>query len=392
MNNKLFETIQNIRAVNTHSHHLQDAFFADIDLDKLLTNTYVDWCGAKFGTTGESRQAYLDKVKYKSYFVWLQKALRELYGLDENLSPSNWDEVSLKIQAEHQDKNWHKNILRDECGYDKVILDAYWNPGSDNGDNTLFASTFRINSFFYGFSKDVRNHNDINVYSLYGKAFTDIDTYMDFVRSTIEEKVSGGCIALKNAVAYDRAIEYRQADKAQASKVFTDLSADNISAFQDYVFDGICDIAAQLDVPIQCHTGLGQLHGTRSINMLSVIERHPNTTFVIFHGGFPWTDDVIALLHNFENVIADICWMPLLSPTVAKTTLHTLIEVGMADKICWGCDTWTSEESLGARIAANHVITDVLSEKIESGYLSESDAVCIAENILANNAKTLYGL
>ena len=39
------------------------------------------------------------------------------------------------------------------------------------------------------------------------------------------------------------------------------------------------------------------------------------------------------------------------------------IEIGTSDKIFWGCDTWTSEESFGARIALNNVLASVLSQK-----------------------------
>jgi hypothetical protein len=28
-----------------------------------------------------------------------------------------------------------------------------------------------------------------------------------------------------------------------------------------------------------------------------------------------------------------------------------LIEAGAAERVCWGCDTWTPEESYGSRLA-----------------------------------------
>jgi hypothetical protein len=67
-----------------------------------------------------------------------------------------------------------------------------------------------------------------------------------------------------------------------------------------------------------------------------------------------------------------------------------MIEVGTSDKILWGCDTWTSEESYGARIAMNNVLASVLSQKIEKKYFSIDDAGCIIKNILYNNPKNLY--
>jgi len=70
--------------------------------------------------------------------------------------------------------------------------------------------------------------------------------------------------------------------------------------------------------------------------------------------------------------------------------LHELIEVGTLDKITWGCDTWSSEESFGALLALRHVLATVLSEKIASGYLNMKDACLIIDHILYKNASELY--
>ena len=34
--------------INTHSHHLPEVEFASYDLDILLRNSYVNWCGVSF--------------------------------------------------------------------------------------------------------------------------------------------------------------------------------------------------------------------------------------------------------------------------------------------------------------------------------------------------------
>lgn len=54
---------------NTHSHHLPEQAMVDFDLDKLINNMYLQWQQVTPGTTAESRTAYLEKTRYKSYFV-----------------------------------------------------------------------------------------------------------------------------------------------------------------------------------------------------------------------------------------------------------------------------------------------------------------------------------
>ena len=126
--------------------------------------------------------------------------------------------------------------------------------------------------------------------------------------------------------------------------------------------------------------------------MKDAIEGNPNTKFVLFHCSYPWLGDVTALMHLYPNVYPDLCWMPILSPSAAKRVLHELIEVGTSDKICWGCDTWTSEESHGALLALKYVLVDVLEKKINDNYLSLSDANQIIDNLLLQNAINLYQL
>ena len=390
---ELLELAANTKTINTHSHHLGDDFFIDFDLDKLLQNTYLSWSEIDFGDTKESRQNYIDKVRFKSYYRWLQKALKEIYKIDEDLSPENWDYYSKIISDCHKDNTWQKKLLKSYCNYEKVILDTYWNPGSNNQDPEIFLPAFRINPLFFGYSKDDFDHNGSNVYSLYNREFNDIDDYVLFIRKLITEKLKNGCVALKNALAYDRTLDYEDCTKDEARRIFKGkdhITKANIKLFQDYIFFEICKLAAELNMPIQCHAGMGLLEKTNALNMLKVIKANPDTKFVLFHGGFPWTDDILGLMHANQNVYSDICWLPLLSPTTSEYFLHQLIEVGTSDKICWGCDTWTAEESYGARLAINDVLSNVLSVKIEKRYFSIENAELIIKNILYNNPKRLY--
>ena len=139
---------------NTHSHHLPEQAMVDFDLDKLINNTYLQWQQVTPGTTAESRNAYLEKTRYKSYFVWLQKAIGELYGISEPITAQNWDQISDQIRKAHQNPDFYMDVLKNKCKYQKVIVDTYWNPGSDNGRPELFTPAFRLDLFFLGYKKD----------------------------------------------------------------------------------------------------------------------------------------------------------------------------------------------------------------------------------------------
>ena len=200
MFDQIFKFVSDAKVLNTHSHHYPNDFFVDFNLDKLLRDSYIAWCDVEFGDTPESRNNYLNKVKFKSYFVYLQAALKKLYQIDEDLTADNWEQYSQAIALAHKDSEWHKTILSKHCNYEKNILDAYWDPGSNNGEPDVFASTFRIDSLFFGFDKDAFNHNGHNAYEFYQNESSDIDEYMAFVRNLIVRKMKNGCISLKNTM------------------------------------------------------------------------------------------------------------------------------------------------------------------------------------------------
>lgn len=150
---ELMNYISDHKIRNTHSHHLPEQAMVDFDLDKLINNTYLQWQQVTPGTTAESRNAYLEKTRYKSYFVWLQKAIGELYGISEPITAQNWDQISDQIRKAHQNPDFYMDVLKNKCKYQKVIVDTYWNPGSDNGRPELFTPAFRLDLFFLGYKK-----------------------------------------------------------------------------------------------------------------------------------------------------------------------------------------------------------------------------------------------
>lgn len=391
----LYDHIFHHNVFNTHSHHLPDSFFENFNLTKIIEQGYVHWQRYPLSNDYHSRNDYLAKVRYKSYFIWLEKSLKHLYGFDGNITADNWESIDKIIASTyHKKKDHHLDILKNSCKYDEIILDAYWQPGSNNSHKDIFKSTFRIDPLLQGYANNAVDHDGNNPYKLYNKSFSTLDTYIDWIKDLISKQKANGCIALKSAVAYDRALDFRVVDKNKAKKIFeTDpakISLKMITEFQDYVFQVICELACEHDLPLQCHTGMGTLDNTRAMAMHNIISKNPNTKFVLLHCSFPWTDDICALLHNYPNVYPDLSWLPLLSYTAGKKMLHQLIEIGSIDKICWGCDTRTAEESFGALLSFKKVLQEVLCEKIDSGYFSISNAFDITDHIMIKNASKLY--
>jgi predicted TIM-barrel fold metal-dependent hydrolase len=172
----------------------------------------------------------------------------------------------------------------------------------------------------------------------------------------------------------------------------TDQSSTDIKKFQDYLFEIICDIAAELEFPLQVHTGLGDLFETSPLYLERLIKRHPKTIFILMHGGYPWMDDLMGLAHNYQNVVIDLCWLPLISSSAAVRVLYELLDVCNMNRICWGCDTHTGEESYGALLVFTDVLAKVLYEKVSEGYFDMKHALICINNIMETNACFWFNL
>jgi len=378
--------------ISTHEHIAQFPLPEPVNLDAAFLRSYIGWCGVDM----TDRRRFLELLSGNSYFIWYEKALDDLFHFGGELTADNWDRVSDQLLAAMRDPGFHDDLFKRKCGYLRAILDTFWTPGSDDGRPDLFAPTFRINSFLYGFHPDARDHNGNNAQLLYG-ACASLEEYLAMIDQVIAGRKAAGAVALKSALAYDRTIAFQPTERHVAAQVFgrspRELTPAAISQFGDFIFDYVCAAAARHNLPFQQHTGLGLLAGSNPLNLIPMIERHPATKFVLFHGGFPWIDEVAALSHNYPNVYLDLCWLPGIAPTAAEYALHVMIEAGRdASRITWGADAVYLTETYAHVLNFRHLVKKVLNQKIAEGYFSESRARVWAERIMFRNAAELYGL
>jgi hypothetical protein len=406
-------------AVSTHSHHLPDDFHKGLTLDRVFESSYLvilaglaegeqletrDYLGLKARSISfprkdtDRRGDFLSHVRYNSYFVWLEKALQKIYGFDENISPDNWDDISSRINARYTDESFHLKILRDVAGYQRVIQDSYWNYAYNLGHPELFSTELRTDMFIHCYHPDVVDHDGNNPFRFYSQAPTaSLQEYLDFLEDLFTKWRDLGAVTMKSASAYDRTLVYGEPDYDLAASVFfrppDKVSPAEHSAYGDFMFDWFCRLCIRLDVPFQVHTGLAKLSGSRPLLLEPIINKYPEIKFILLHVGYPWYADSAGLAHNFSNVYLDMTWVPITSTYGAVQALSEFIEVAhSSNRIAWGDDAFTSEESYGALLAWRHVVSKVLAEKVEDGYFSLKEAEAYATKLMYKNAIETYRL
>ncbi|MBQ3078906.1 MAG: amidohydrolase family protein [Clostridia bacterium] len=383
-----------IRACDTHCHHLTEEFFSSVSLYNLMQMTYVSWILPSQGDTPEGRKKYFELMGANSYFYWWKRGVEALYGEGETLTPESWDRFDTRIKNAYKIPFHDIEILKNACLYDDILLDDYKCPGSDHTHPEIMRPIYRTDMFLQGYKKGVTDENGNDAYEQFENEPTSLDEYVIETEKAISRAAARGAVGLKTAIAYERSLEFEKDGRLLAERAFQNGCAakEEIKGFGDFMMFEIAKIAARLNVPVQIHTGLGALSGSRAIGLRDLIHMNPETKFDIFHASYPWCEDVLGLAHNYKNVYVDICWLPLISAEKAASFLKEALELIDSGRIIWGCDTWTSEESMGARLAAHEVIADAVNCFIEKGRISYELGMDIAEKILRTNAKRLFGL
>ena len=155
--------------------------------------------------------------------------------------------------------------------------------------------------------------------------------------------------------------------------------------------------AVELGLPIQIHTGILAWNTTflphcnpAVLNPLFI--RYPTCRFVLFHGGYPYADELGVLAKTFPNVFLDLCWMPWISQQLTRHYLELWLELVPVNKFMWGGDAHRAECLHGHWLIAQEVVCDVLAGKVAKGILTPEFARLIASGIFRNNARAFFNI
>jgi len=167
---------------------------------------------------------------------------------------------------------------------------------------------------------------------------------------------------------------------------------------QDYLIHYILRFADESKIPIQVHTGLQEGYGNYITNadptlLLGLFNEYKRVRFDIFHGGYPYCNELVAIVKNFQNVYANLAWLHIISLTAARLYLHQLIEAVPSNKVFgFGGDYIFIGGMYGHLQIAKENIARVLFEKVQEEYFSEKEEIDYARKMLYDNAKDFYNL
>jgi hypothetical protein len=403
---------------DVHEHHMPEILGdRDVGLLALLWQSYAGWTQARpyplasethfedpmFSGVGpgswEDVARFVEGSGSNAFVRSMIWALTDLYELDEGgITPENWERLDAEIRRRHRDDAWRFEVL-DRAGIKRIITDPFKEPllNAREALGERYRSVLRINALAFGWHPDSEDHNGNSAHRFARHVGHRVDTFDDYLAMLdvlMDTLVERNQIGLKNALAYDRSVDFDDVDEELARRAWGQRSpaADERKAFGDVVVDRLCRLAGERDVPFQMHLGSAQIRGSHPMNAAGLIERHPNTRFLLMHLAFPWSRDLLGLAFVYRNVWLDLTWSGLLSPSYFKQTLHEAIEVLPDEsRMMFGGDNWHVEETYGAIGLMRRLIGEVLQEKVDGGYFGSGDAERLARKMLSENASRFFG-
>ena len=227
----------------------------------------------------------------------------------------------------------------------------------------------------------------------------DLDDYLKFAETLIFDAKNNGAVAIKNSQAYWRSIDYEYVSKERAKELFvqSQISEEEKKELQDFMFHWILEKAAELNLPVQIHTGYLAGNGNWLVNgkptkLNNLFLHHRKTKFDLFHGGFPWTGEWIAFGKMFPNVYLNLVWLPQISKQRALVTFNEMLDCVPYNKILWGGDCHFIEETVGSLEFGKQVVCEVLAKRVECGEMEEDMAKGIIKAVFRENAIKLFNL
>jgi len=305
------------------------------------------------------------------------------------------------------------------CLANRVALAPYLDP-------KRFHWVFFVDSFLYPFDNhgQIAKNGDMAVYiPLQEKVLArylvqearkfaphDLADYEAFVRQTLADNQKKGGVAIKFEAAYFRSLYFSDPPREKAEAIYAKYAGGGVPSeeeyrtFQDYIFRVLIDQAGKLHLPVHFHSAVGigdyfSLRNGNPLNLENVVRdpRYKNVKFVLIHGGYPYTLDMIWMTAS-KNVYTDSSLMGYyVYPSELKNILKQWISL-YPEKIMFGSDAFPFNDAVGAEEtywlaarSARTAIAAALAELVSEGAFSEGKALELARMYLHDNAAKLYG-
>ena len=378
-----------------------------VNLAGLWGNSYYTWYnpltpwrdGMAFDDWWAEAKDDFDNARSASFYRYQLPAFEDLYGVDfDTITDDQARDLNRRIFENYQDQNWLYEVVTEKANIELMFNDPYWNRYGFEQTYPFEVIVFNVTPLVRGFhaSEFVKDADSPYVFAeKHGLPVRTLAEYLEVLDKLFLEAKDHGAVCLKTTLAYQRTLRFENVPQERAEAAFgkraAALSPQEIKDFEDFIMWRLCDLSARYELPFQIHTGQARIQGSNPMLLVDMIEAHPGTNFILFHGGYPWVDDMAVILQkSASHVWVDSCWLPMLSYSTAKRAFHEWLDAFPSNRIMWGADCNHGEGIYGATEFTRRCVAEVLAEKVDRGDLHEKHALRIGQQILRDNALELF--
>jgi hypothetical protein len=405
-----------VRMVDTHEHLEEEAsrLARPIDFSDLF-RSYAGSDAISAGMPPADFERFMDpgvdpatkwrllapfwpRIRFTGYCRALRRTIRDIYGF-EDLSSESVGPLSVAMQAANQ-PGIHRQLLVERAGVEVCLVHNLDGPGivyRRDSDPALYLQDLAVQHFLT---------RPLPLEALSRESGLPAETLPELVRLIDHqfERWGNRAVAIKNNCAYWRNLRFDDVSRGQAETLFqrgyidrTGLTSAEEKALQDFLFHHCIQRALDYRLPIKIHTGYlagnNNLDPTRirAIDLVPLFRKYPQARFDLFHVGYPYQHEVLALTKQYANVTADLCWTWIIDPAASRQFVRQFLGAVPINKLLgFGGDYRSADCVYGHARIAREGLAAVLTDMLQEGEITRAEAEEIGRRVLRENAMEYF--
>lgn len=153
----------------------------------------------------------------------------------------------------------------------------------------------------------------------------------------------------------------------------------------DSAYEVFFSLAEELDIPVAVHLGPGphdvfdvrpdyRIAKGNPLGLEIVLQRHPGLRIYVMHAGWPFVENMIAIMHTYKNVYVDTAFINSALPKQELYyVLRRMVGAGLGERIMFGSDPHPGAITLSVRTAYDRIeAADFLSDEEKDNIFFEN--------------------
>ncbi|MGI9058893.1 MAG: amidohydrolase family protein [Ktedonobacteraceae bacterium] len=361
----------------------------------VLLNQHLDALSFRGYCTEATDASFAEQhIPNTVYYRWLLRQMALFYGCE-------YTEESILAARNHMGADDLLEHLFRAANIDTFVLDPAYPPGSECYTPERMGQLGHCRT-----AKMLRLETLMQELIL---EHADFDELLEHYMMEVSLAREHGFCALKSIVAYRTGLHISEWSKDEAVASFVEARTEAEARGQiriahkpliDYLLHTAFSIAAEQQLPIQFHTGYGDsdtdMRLGNPLQLRDVLERRDYYTMpiVLLHESYPYTQLGAYLAAVYPHVYFDLSYaIPFVDKLEMLAFTRQALSVAPVSKLMFSTDGIHIPEMhwVGA-LRGRSVIGQVLDEMIDADEIDEGQAYDLAQQILHDNAYTVYQL